>query len=149
VNGRNGVRLNNGIVKRGTDAILSCGDIIEVANTSQEIEAGSGSCPLAMRWARSIKLGWIMASSPGVTNIICVLATSIMSSQHAHPQQSQNDEAVPPSSSGGPSLAPAPRFLKRQVTPPPRSPDTAGQRTAKQSPLYNRGMMMGCRCCST
>ncbi|MDN6535054.1 MAG: FHA domain-containing protein [Yaniella sp.] len=33
VNGRNGVRLNNVIIKRGTDAMLSCGDIIEVANT--------------------------------------------------------------------------------------------------------------------
>lgn len=33
VNGRNGVRLNNAILKRGTDAVLSCGDIIEMANT--------------------------------------------------------------------------------------------------------------------
>lgn len=33
VNGRNGVRLNNVILKRGTDAVLSCGDIVEIANT--------------------------------------------------------------------------------------------------------------------
>lgn len=135
VNGRNGVRLNNSIIKRGVDAILSCGDIIEVANTqmmfvtpgdvpnihpsfverAQRIASGQEADPASVAWDAS---------------------------QHAHPQASQATDPARPSSSGGPALAPAPNFLKRNVTPPPRSPDTAGQRTAKQSPLYNRGMMM-------
>lgn len=135
VNGRNGVRLNNAILKRGADAILSCGDIIEVANCqmmfvtpgdepnihpsfverAQRIASGQEPDPASQAWD---------------------------SSQHAHPQASQATESARPSSSGGPSLAPPPQFLKRNVTPPPRSPDTVGARTAKQSPLYNRGMMM-------
>ncbi|KAJ5616197.1 hypothetical protein N7537_001311 [Penicillium hordei] len=135
VNGRNGVRLNNGIIKRGTDAILSCGDIIEVANTQMMFVTPGDEAniqPSFIERAQRIASG--QEPDPALV--------SWDASQHAHPQQSQNDEAAPPSSSGGPSLAPAPKFLKRQVTPPPRSPDTAGQRTAKQSPLYNRGMMM-------
>lgn len=135
VNGRNGVRLNNGIVKRGTDAILSCGDIIEVANTQMMFVTPGDEAniqPSFIERAQRIASG----QEPDPASV------SWDASQHAHPQQSQNDEAARPSSSGGPSLAPAPKFIKRQVTPPPRSPDTAGQRTAKQSPLYNRGMMM-------
>ncbi|KAJ5944071.1 hypothetical protein N7516_004239 [Penicillium verrucosum] len=135
VNGRNGVRLNNGIIKRGTDAILSCGDIIEVANTQMMFVTPGDEAniqPSFIERAQRIASG--QEPDPALA--------SWDASQHAHPQQSQTDEAAPPSSSGGPSLAPAPKFLKRQVTPPPRSPDTAGQRTAKQSPLYNRGMMM-------
>ncbi|KAL4926233.1 putative forkhead transcription factor Fkh1/2 [Aspergillus undulatus] len=65
-------------------------------------------------------------------------------SHHAHPQPTPTAVKTQevPNSTGPPQLAPAPQFLKRQVTPPPRSPDTIGARTAKQSPLYNRGMMM-------
>ncbi|KAJ5384486.1 Winged helix-turn-helix transcription repressor DNA-binding [Penicillium concentricum] len=135
VNGRNGVRLNNVIIKRGTDAILSCGDIIEVANTQMMFVTPGDEAniqPSFIERAQRIASG----QEPDPASV------SWDASQHAHPQPSQNGEDVPPSSSGGPSLAPAPKFLKRQVTPPPRSPDTAGQRTAKQSPLYNRGMMM-------
>ncbi|KAJ5774017.1 Winged helix-turn-helix transcription repressor DNA-binding [Penicillium paradoxum] len=134
VNGRNGVRLNNAIVKRGTDAILSCGDIIEVANAQMMFVTPGDEAniqPCFIERAQRIASGQeVDPSAPWDA------------SHHSHPQPSQNSEVVPPSSSGGPSLAPAPQFLKRQVTPPPRSPDTAGQRTAKQSPLYNRGMMM-------
>ncbi|KAJ6018882.1 hypothetical protein N7499_009938 [Penicillium canescens] len=136
VNGRNGVRLNNGIIKRGTDAILSCGDIIEVANTQMMFVTPGDEAniqPSFIERAQRIASG----QEPDPASV------AWDASQHAHPPQaSQNTEAARPSSSGGPSLAPAPQFLKRQVTPPPRSPDTAGQRTAKQSPLYNRGMMM-------
>ncbi|KAI2713642.1 transcriptional regulator family: Forkhead [Penicillium roqueforti] len=135
VNGRNGVRLNNAIVKRGTDAILSCGDIIEVANTQMMFVTPGDEAniqPSFIERAQRIASG----QEPDPASV------AWDASQHAHPQHSQNSEATRPSSSGGPSLAPAPKFNKRQVTPPPRSPDTAGQRTAKQSPLYNRGMMM-------
>lgn len=140
VNGRNGARLNNVILKRGTDAILSCGDIIEIANTQMMFVTPGDKANIhasfverAQRVANGEEpLDWD-------------------ASQHAHPYLSQssaiisNDPAnstIPAGSSGHPSLAPAPQFLKRQVTPPPRSPDTSGARTAKQSPLYNRGMMM-------
>ncbi|KAJ5267054.1 transcriptional regulator family: Forkhead [Penicillium angulare] len=135
VNGRNGVRLNNSIIKRGVDAILSCGDIIEVANT-QMMFVTPGDVPNIhpsfVERAQRIASG----QEPDQASV------AWDASQHAHPPTSQATDPSRPSSSGGPALAPAPNFLKRNVTPPPRSPDTAGQRTAKQSPLYNRGMMM-------
>ncbi|KAH8426882.1 putative forkhead transcription factor Fkh1/2 [Aspergillus melleus] len=135
VNGRNGVRLNNGILKRGTDTILSCGDIIEIANTQMMFVTPGDKAnihPSFIDRAQRLANG---EDDPGTWD----------ASQHAHPQttpRSTNHDAAPAPSTGQPSLAPAPQFLKRQVTPPPRSPDTVGARTAKQSPLYNRGMMM-------
>ncbi|KAI2792736.1 hypothetical protein POX_b02778 [Penicillium oxalicum] len=135
VNGRNGVRLNNMILKRGADAILHCGDIIEVANCQMMFVTPGDDAnihPSFVERAQRIASG--QEPDPATQ--------AWEASQPAHPSASQATEPARPSSSGGPSLAPAPQFLKRQVTPPPRSPDTAGQRTAKQSPLYNRGMMM-------
>lgn len=137
VNGRNGVRLNNGILKRGTDTVLSCGDIIEIANTQMMFVTPGDKAniqPSFVDRAQRLANG---EEDPGAWD----------ASQHAHPHPqptptSAGHDAAPVPSAGQPSLAPAPQFLKRQVTPPPRSPDTVGARTAKQSPLYNRGMMM-------
>ena len=132
VNGRNGVRLNNVILKRGTDAILSCGDIIEIANTQMMFVTPGDKAnihPSFIERAQRLANG---EEDVGTWD----------ASQHAHPQPSSTAADSAPATTGPPSLAPAPQFLKRQVTPPPRSPDTVGARTAKQSPLYNRGMMM-------
>lgn len=144
VNGRNGVRVNNVMLKRGSDAVLNCGDIIEIANTQMMFVTPGDKATIhpsfierAQRLAAGEELSWD-------------------GSQHAHPShnsqsgQNQNGNGhaatttTTASSSGKPSLAPAPQFLKqRQVTPPPRSPDTnSGGASTKQSPLYNRGMMM-------
>ncbi|GAM39237.1 hypothetical protein TCE0_034f10614 [Talaromyces pinophilus] len=142
VNGRNGVRVNNAMLKRGSDAILNCGDIIEIANTQMMFVTPGDKAVIhpafverAQRIAAGEEIPWD-------------------GSQHAHPttydtQQTGRavDNGAYPVATGAqpgkPSLAPAPQFLKRQVTPPPRSPDTVGGQTAtKQSPLYNRGMMM-------
>ncbi|KAJ5684139.1 uncharacterized protein N7477_000484 [Penicillium maclennaniae] len=135
VNGRNGVRLNNAILKRGADAVLSCGDIIEVANCQMMFVTPGDDAnihPAFIERAQRIASGQEIDPATQAWD----------ASQHAHPQAVQATESARPSSSGGPSLAPPPPFLSRNVTPPPRSPDTVGQRTAKQSPLYNRGMMM-------
>lgn len=136
VNGRNGVRVNNVMLKRGTDAVISCGDIIEIANTQMMFVTPGDKAnihPGFVERAQRIANG---EEDPGPWD----------QSQHAHPQSRtvSNDHAdsTAPASAGKASLAPAPQLFKRQVTPPPRSPDTVGTRTVKQSPLYNRGMMM-------
>ncbi|KAF9889102.1 transcription factor [Aspergillus nanangensis] len=137
VNGRNGVRLNNAILKRGTDAILSCGDIIEIANTQMMFVTPGDKANIQPAFVeRAQRLANGEEDLPPTWD----------ASQHAHPAASAASQETAPApasaSTTQPSLAPAPQFLKRQVTPPPRSPDTVGVRTAKQSPLYNRGMMM-------
>lgn len=147
VNGRNGVRVNNGILKRGADAILNCGDIIEIANTQMMFVTPGDKAtihPAFIERAQRIAAG----EDPSTWD----------AAQHAHPSQppvrrmslasdannyAANSSAVATSTAAGkPSLAPAPQFLKRNVTPPPRSPDAAVANNTKQSPLYNRGMMM-------
>ncbi|KAL4897169.1 fork head domain-containing protein [Aspergillus ambiguus] len=132
VNGRNGVRLNNAVLKRGTDAILSCGDIVEIANTQMMFVTPGDKANIHPSFVeRAQRL------ANGEEEIPAWEA-----SQHAHPAAHATSQETAPATANQPSLAPAPHFLKRQVTPPPRSPDTVGARTAKQSPLYNRGMMM-------
>ena len=145
VNGRNGVRVNNVILKRGADAQISCGDIIEIANTQMMFVTPGDKAvihPLFIERAQQMAAG----EEP----------TAWDSSTHAHPDPSQAGRRMSCASNGAypstigmessqPTLAPAPPSAKRQTTPttaPARSPDTAGPRTAKQSPLYNRGMMM-------
>jgi hypothetical protein len=138
VNGRNGVRVNHMMLKRGSDAVLNCGDIIEIANTQMMFVTPGDKANIhpsfierAQRLANGEELPWD-------------------ASQHTHPApydsqvhlDNQSNGYTATTAAGKPSLAPAPQFLKRQVTPPPRSPDTVGAPTAKQSPLYNRGMMM-------
>lgn len=139
VNGRNGVRLNNVVLKRGVDSILSCGDIIEIANTQMMFVTPGDKANIhpsfverAHRLANGEEepIAWDPSAQASQTSVANTAAASF------------DDPLPPPTSNGQPSLAPAPHFLKRQVTPPPRSPDTMGARTAKQSPLYNRGMMM-------
>jgi len=146
VNGRNGVRLNNVMLKRGADAVLSCGDIIEIANTQMMFVTPGDKAnihPSFVERAQRLAAG----EEPWD------------GSQHAHPSQQSSARRTSPASNnnansgktasasastaGQPGLAPAPNFLnKRQVTPPRRSPDNAGASASKQSPLYNRGMMM-------
>lgn len=147
MNGRNGVRVNNGILKRGLDTILTCGDIIEIANTQMMfVTPGDRATihPAFIDRARRMAAGEDL--------------TTWDASQHAHPSHVPVQRMSPTSGAnhydtapsavatasavGKPSLAPAPQFLTRNVTPPPRSPDPATGNSTKPSPLYNRGMMM-------
>ncbi|CRG85883.1 Fork head protein homolog 1 [Talaromyces islandicus] len=134
VNGRNGVRVNNAMLKRGGDAVLKCGDIIEIANTQMMFVTPGDKAnidPVFVERAQRIAAGedvpWDHTG---------------LDAAAARPYDNTDYAAAGAAAPGKPSLAPAPPFLKRQVTPPPRSPDTVGGNTAKQSPLYNRGMMM-------
>lgn len=139
VNGRNGVRLNNVFLKRGTDAVISCGDIIEIANTQMMFVTPGDKAKIYPSFVERAQ-----RIANGEENL-----EDLDSSRHAnvHPPKSnavsnEASYARPSASNGHSSLALAPQLPKRQATPPPRSPDTIAVRTAKQSPLYNRGMMM-------
>lgn len=147
VNGRNGVRLNNVILKRGTDAVLSCGDIVEIANTQMMFVTPKDKANIHPSFIdRAHRLANGEEDVPMAWDGAQQQQQQQQEEQEAPAELSQHgtslEDTAPPSSNGQPSLAPPPQFLKRQVTPPPRSPDTMGARTAKQSPLYNRGMMM-------
>jgi forkhead protein FKH len=159
VNGRNGVRLNNVILKRGSDAALSCGDTIEIANTQMMFVTPGEKANIqpsfierAQRmadgedpslWDASQHAHPLPASHP-VRRMSLLSETNNMNSSSNGNNSSTNlnrngASAITASSGSGKSS----QFLKRQITPPPRSPDAATVgRAPKQSPLYNRGMMM-------
>ncbi|KAK2764240.1 transcription factor [Emmonsiellopsis sp. PD_33] len=137
VNGRNGLRLNNRMLKRGMIWPLRCGDVIDIANTQMMFitpDVPATIDPFFVDKSRRLAAGdeW----------------------EDTHPEQQARPplEDVPatktepePEPAGlvaGPSIA-------RQTTPPARqrSTDTAEAPPTKRSPrrrspLYNRGMMM-------
>jgi hypothetical protein len=143
VNGRNGVRLNNAILKRGADSQISCGDVIEIAGTQMMFVTPGDRAVIHPGFVERAQ-HMAATEEPAIWD----------GSQHAHPEASQSrrrmslmsNNRYPTGVQGGTEPAPAtvtPSF-KRQTTPTarPRSPNTADVPTAKPSPLYNRGMMM-------
>ncbi|WEW55240.1 transcription factor [Emydomyces testavorans] len=143
VNGRNGVRLNNAIVKRGSSAPLKCGDVIEIANT-QMMFVTPGDQADIHPWFLNKLQGLQATEEAGTWD----------ATQHAHPEPSVSSRPTLYTSHGpqranskngvGAAQATAVTPSKRQATPVavrPKSRD-AGDATVKPSPLYNRGMMM-------
>lgn len=144
VNGRNGLRLNNDFLRRGTDTQISSGDIVEVANT-QMMFVTPGDRPVIhpsfLQGEHRLPIG----EEP----------SSWDSSNHAHPEPppvrrgslSSNTRRPVSSSDNAPDASQATVTVtpsaKRQVTPRPQSRDTAEPPPQpNKSPLYNRGMMM-------
>lgn len=146
VNGRNGLKLNNDFLKRGTDARVSCGDIIEIASTQMMfVTPGDRAVihPSFLQGEHRLPIGEEPASWDS-------------SVPHAHPEPPTRHLSFTPvnrpaSSDNGPdgsqaTAATVTPSARRQTTPTtarrPRSRDTAEAPAAKPSPLYNRGMVM-------
>lgn len=148
VDGRNGVKVNNHLLKRTESRQLISGDIMEIAGTQMMFVTPGDRAVIDPSFVERAKMA---ASGEDWT-----------ASQHAHPNRHTGDlPAANPYSIAGSShqpLAPAPPDFKRTVTPPPPPPPAPPQlagsqkdgrdqravfdgRTA-QSPIYNRGMMM-------
>ncbi|EAS32703.2 forkhead box protein C2 [Coccidioides immitis RS] len=143
VNGRNGARLNNGVLKRGTSAPLKCGDVIEIANTQMMFVTPGDKAVIHPIYMSKLH-GLQPVEEPGAWEPV----------SHAHPEPAASARPVPFTAHGQqkangrngvskaqPVAAVTPS--KRQATPAttrPRSRDVDA--TVKPSPLYNRGMMM-------
>lgn len=141
VNGRNGIRLNNTVLKRGANAQISCGDVLEIANT--EMMFVTPGDPPAIHQTFLDRAHRFAAGED---------ALSWDESQHAHPEQpgrrasvSSNrytavaeDRVAPPTA----AVTPTPNRKSTPTTARPHSRDTADAPAIKTSPLYNRGMMM-------
>lgn len=134
VNGRNGVRLNNTLIKRGGTRPMRCGDILEIANTQMMFVTPNESPiihPTFVEQARKVAAG----------------EETWNDTHHAHPEPSESRKQPLPQSvlhlaPGNQAIAPAPPSFRREVTPPPRKIGDPPSQGAKQSPLYNRGVMM-------
>ncbi|KAH0844173.1 hypothetical protein AYO21_11529 [Fonsecaea monophora] len=131
VNGRNGVRVNNILVKKGSRKQIKSGDILEIAGTQ------------------------MMFVTPGdkveIDPYFIERAKALAAGEEVSPAQPQPETAKYESSAGPgqnfPSLAPAPPDFKREATPPAQIADGKSQRGVfdsrmPMSPMYGRGMMM-------
>ncbi|RMD42758.1 hypothetical protein DV735_g2383, partial [Chaetothyriales sp. CBS 134920] len=128
VNGRNGVRVNNILLKRGTRQQITSGTILEIAGTQMMFVTANDPVQIASYFIDQAKgLGGDDEIAPA---------------SHAHPEPAQLS-----SSAAYPSLAPAPPDYRRTATTPPPQMDAGSQRgvfdsKTALSPMYGRGMMM-------
>lgn len=140
VNGRNGIRINNTFYKRGTAAQISCGDIVEIANTQMMFVTPGDQAiihPDFLNQAQGIPA--LPTEDKPIWN----------GSQHAHPNLPVPPQTVQHAANGDRRREPAHAAavtpsIKRQTTPTPRpqSRDTVDANIPKPSPIYNRGLMM-------
>ncbi|KAL2426082.1 Fork-head transcriptional regulator 2 [Exophiala dermatitidis] len=132
VNGRNGVRVNNVLVKKGLRRQLRSGDILEIAGTQMMFVTPGDKVQIDQYFidrAKALAAGEEMAPSTMA------------------PEPPKQQESPYANVQHFPSLAPAPADLKRETTPPPQS-DGGKQQSGvfdskmPMSPMYSRGMMM-------
>jgi hypothetical protein len=139
VNGRNGLRVNEMLIRRGQRTSLSSGDVIEIGGT---------------------QMMFVLPGERAVVHHTFIEAAQALANgeeperwphpppphpdRTAHMPRSDSSQGAPVSSRGSIGhipLAPAPPDYKRHSTPTsPRVPD-AGNRP-KQSPSYHRGFML-------
>lgn len=128
VNGRNGVRVDNILLKRGSRQQITSGTILEIAGTQMMFVTPGDPVQIGQYFIDQAKN----------------LATTdeLVPASHADP-----GPAHPPPAPGYQSLAPAPPDYKRATTPPSQHLDGRPQRgvfdsKTTLSPMYGRGMMM-------
>lgn len=129
VNGRNGVRLNTIFLKRGQAKQLKCGDVMEISGTQMMfVTPGEKAIidPIFIERAKQMAAGDEQEIMP-----------------HAHPGMMSKpllpSGGLYPTTGSQMPLAPAPPYFKRATTPPVKAKTDSN---LKQSPMYNRGMMM-------
>ncbi|KAH0553260.1 hypothetical protein GP486_006590, partial [Trichoglossum hirsutum] len=136
VNGRNGVRLDELLLKRGARADLSSGNVLEIGGTQMMFV--------------------LPDEQPKIHRMFLERANLLPAEQedgipgHEHPflDPSQNPQSSsqllptgnPAAVSAPVPLAPAPPDYKRLST--PSSPQAGDSKRSKQSPAYNRGLLL-------
>lgn len=132
VNGRNGVRVDNHLLKRGSKARLHSGAILEIAGTQMMFVMPNEKVQIDQHFidrAKSLATGEAMP------------VDSDRDTEPERPKIESALEDVP----GYPSLAPAPADFRRATTPPlsdGRTQRSVFDSRPIMSPMYPRGMMM-------
>ncbi|KAL8699938.1 MAG: hypothetical protein Q9224_001193 [Gallowayella concinna] len=147
VKGRNGLRLNDRLLRCGQESILQCGDVLDVAGTQMMFVTANDKAKIHSMFLERMQR-MEMAQNDDES-------TKVDPHHHAHPETSYAPArsspqprnlavAVTPSqSSRRTTIVPAPPNLTSAVT-PTRSPNKQ-QRTSsavKQSPTFKRGYVI-------
>jgi pSer/pThr/pTyr-binding forkhead associated (FHA) protein len=135
VNGRNGVKVNTNLLKRGGTQQLKSGDILEIAGTQMMFVTPGDKVMVDPYFVERAK---VLATGEEFNPV-----------QHSQPEAAQRlnytSGSLYPTTNSRQQLAPAPPDFKRAVTPPTSSKDgKLGVFDSKPpaSPMYNRGMLM-------
>ena len=130
VNGRNGVRVNNVLLKRGSRQQITSGTVLEISGTQAIFITPGDPVQIHQHF-----IDYAKKMSTGEAGV----------SLEANSDQPD----IPVAALGYHSLAPAPPVFKqeRASTPPAQQMDMRGQRAvfdskATTAPMYGRGMMM-------
>lgn len=140
VNGRNGVKINDQLLRRGSTKGLQSGDVLEIGGTQMMFVTpndGPHIHPMFLEKARLLQLGDDEEASAPVERRPQSELMAIPSS--ASTPHGTNAMALVSSSSvaGLPSV----EDQKREST-PPSSKGADQESKSKQSPTYNRGLML-------
>ncbi|KAI9862757.1 MAG: transcription factor [Trichoglossum hirsutum] len=136
VNGRNGVRLDELLLKRGARADLSSGNVLEIGGTQMMFVLPDEQPKIHRMFLERANL------------LPAEQEDGIPSHEHSFLDSSQNPKSSsqllpignPGTISAPVPLAPAPPDYKRLST--PSSPQAGDSKRSKQSPAYNRGLLL-------
>lgn len=138
VGGRNGVKLNTALVKKGGRQRLKSGDVIDVHGTQMMFVLPNEEAIIHPFFIEKAK-----QAAAGEESVM--MGVQDQAPSHAHPEP---DNPSPTANSflstngqiGQPPLAPAPPGVKRATTPPrDRMTDMSA---SQNTPAYNRGVVM-------
>ena len=139
VNGRNGAKLNDTLLRRGNRRIVSSGDILEIAGTQMMFVSAQGKPTIHPMFIEILRQ----------QNFRHPEITEIENQDHAHPQAQDNglsptdNYAWRSHTNSQAAIAPAPPNFIRPTT-PTRSPKKPGKQGSgsKLSPAYGRGIIL-------
>jgi forkhead protein FKH len=135
VNGRNGVKLDELLLKRGSRAMLASGNVLEIGGTQMMFVLPGQEPQIHQMFLHRAQL-MAHEQEDGIPNNEQTYLESFSNAKSS----SQQLPASNVTSSAPVPLAPAPPDYRRLST--PSSPRDAGSKRAKQSPAYNRGLLL-------
>lgn len=145
VKGRNGVKINDLVIKRGNQTQIKSGDVLEIAGTQMMFVTAEGQAVIHPMFMEKLRAEILDEPEPQTNT----------NQSHSHPEtqpvrgrrsiqtSSQTDSGTRPRVNGQAAIAPAPPNFIRPTTPvrSPRKPARAGS-AAKPSPAFARGIVM-------
>lgn len=142
VNGRNGVKVNDQLIRQGQQRAINSGDVMEIAGTQMMFVAAEGQAvihPMFLENIQSTSLGY--EPTQGIDHPAEAPSEGLLQGVDTSPSLAHS--AARTSGNGQPLIAPAPPDFLRPTT-PTRSPKKLGKpgSALKQSPGYGRGIVM-------
>ncbi|KAL8806832.1 MAG: hypothetical protein Q9182_001092 [Xanthomendoza sp. 2 TL-2023] len=144
VKGRNGVKVNDRLLRRGQESLLQCGDVLDIAGTQMMFITANEKANIHAMFLDRMDMAFNDEESIRVDPHSHAHPETVYAQARASPQPRNRATSVTPSqSSRKAATVPAPPNLTRAVTPirsPNKQPRTSS--AVKQSPTFKRGYVI-------